>query len=56
MDNKVFQGIKNEKEAREAFLKGVNITNDLAKVTLGPQGRHIISNHINGHMWATSGQ
>lgn len=53
MDNKVFQGIKNEKEAREAFLKGVNITNDLAKVTLGPQGRHIISNHINGQMWAT---
>ncbi len=41
------------REAREALKAGANKVNNIVKSTLGPQGKNVVSNHINGQVWST---
>lgn len=47
------QIIKTGQQARHALLDGINITNDIVKVTLGPQGKNVVSNKKFGGLWTS---
>ena len=47
------QAIKFGKVARQALLTGISLTNNAVKVTLGPQGKNVDSNHLHGGIWST---
>jgi len=41
------------KEARTELLKGINLLNDVVKVTLGPKGRNVLMNVLHGKVRST---
>jgi len=47
------QTILHGREAREKLLEGMNIVNDVVKVTLGPKGKNVLMNVIHGPVRST---
>lgn len=47
------QRILHGPEARKALLAGITKTNNAVKVTLGPQGRNVMANHVHGPIWSS---
>lgn len=47
------QTIKQHDQSRAELLEGINILANTVKVTLGPQGRNVVINHLNGPIRTT---
>lgn len=47
------QTILHGKAARTKILEGINILNDVVKVTLGPKGKNVVMNPLHGHARST---